>query len=60
VERINPFLDTIRKYFEEQYGYVVEFCKYDGSLVKISTPSELTEERLVEAIKLIAGGNYPS
>jgi hypothetical protein len=28
--------------------------------VKISTPSELTEERLVEAIKLIAGGNYPS
>lgn len=55
VERINPFLDTIRKYFEEQYGYVVEFCKYDGSLVKVSTPSELTEERLIAAIKLIAG-----
>ena len=60
VERINPFLDTIRRYFEEQYGYVVEFCKYDGSLVKVSTPSELTEERLIAAIKLIAGGNYPS
>ena len=56
VERINPFLNTIRKYFEEQYGYVVGFSKYDGSVVKISTPSELTPERPIKAVRLIAAG----
>lgn len=54
VKRINPFLNAIRKHFEEQYGYVVGFSKYDGKVVEVSFSSELTEERLVKAIKSIA------